>query len=149
MAAILLLHGPNLNLLGTREPATYGRLTLPELEADATAHAARLGHELHCFQTNAEHALLERIHAARQDGTAFIVINPGAWTHTSVALRDALLGVAIPFIEVHISNVHAREAFRQHSYLSDIARGVITGLGAQGYEFALSAAARHLRDATA
>lgn len=149
MAAILLLHGPNLNLLGTREPATYGRLTLPELEADATAHAAQLGHQLHCFQTNAEHALLERIHAARQDGTAFIVINPGAWTHTSIALRDALLGVAIPFIEVHISNVHAREAFRQHSYLSDIARGVITGFGAQGYEFALSAAARYLRDAAA
>ena len=148
MAAILLLHGPNLNLLGSREPATYGRLTLAELEAGATGHAARLGHTLSCFQTNAEHALLERIHAARLDGTAFIIINPGAWTHTSIALRDALLGVAIPFIEVHISNVHAREAFRQHSYLSDIARGVITGFGAQGYEFALQAAARHLRDAT-
>ncbi len=145
MAAILLLHGPNLNLLGTREPATYGRLTLPELEAGAVAHAAQLGHQLSCFQTNAEHALLDRIHAARLDGTAFIVINPGAWTHTSIALRDALLGVAIPFIEVHISNVHAREAFRQHSYISDIARGVITGLGAQGYEFALSAAAQFLR----
>jgi len=145
MAAILLLHGPNLNLLGTREPATYGRLTLSELEAGAVAHAAQLGHQLSCFQTNAEHALLDRIHAARLDGTAFIVINPGAWTHTSIALRDALLGVAIPFIEVHISNVHAREAFRQHSYISDIARGVITGLGAQGYEFALSAAAQFLR----
>ena len=144
MSAILLLNGPNLNLLGTREPETYGRLTLAELERDTTAVAARLGCTLSCFQSNAEHALIDRIHAARDAGVGFIVINPGAYTHTSVALRDALLGVAIPFIEVHLSNVHARESFRHHSYLSDIARGVITGLGAQGYEFAIIAAARHL-----
>ena len=144
MTAILLLNGPNLNLLGTREPETYGRLTLADIEQQATSHAQALGFALHCFQTNAEHALIERIHAAKHDGTGFIIINPGAWTHTSIALRDALLGVAIPFIEVHISNVHARESFRQHSYLSDIARGVITGLGAQGYEFAITAAAQSL-----
>ncbi len=146
MAAILLLNGPNLNLLGTREPETYGRLTLGDIESQIAAHASQLGHSLEAFQTNAEFALIDRIHAARTDGTAFIVINPGAWTHTSIALRDALLGVAIPFIEVHISNVHAREAFRQHSYLSDIARGIISGLGAQGYEFAVTAAAQCLRE---
>ena len=145
MTAILLLNGPNLNLLGTREPETYGRLTLADIEQQATRHAETLGYALSGFQTNAEHALIERIHAAKHDGTGFIIINPGAWTHTSIALRDALLGVSIPFIEVHISNVHAREAFRQHSYLSDIARGVITGLGAQGYEFAITAAAQFLR----
>ena len=144
MASILLLNGPNLNLLGQREPDKYGRLTLAEIEARATAHAQTLGHSLTCFQSNAEHALIDRVHAAKIDGIAYIVINPGAYTHTSVALRDAFLGVAIPFIEVHISNVHAREPFRQHSYLSDIARGVITGLGAQGYEFAISAAAAAL-----
>jgi 3-dehydroquinate dehydratase-2 len=144
-----MLNGPNLNLLGSREPERYGRLTLADIEARARAHATGLGHRLECYQTNAEHLLLERIHAAKAEGIAFIVINPGAFTHTSVALRDALLGVAIPFIEVHISNVHAREAFRQHSYLSDIARGVITGLGAQGYEFAISAAAAALADAPA
>ena len=145
MTAILLLNGPNLNLLGTREPETYGRLTLADIEQQAAAHAQALGYPLSGFQTNAEHALIDRIHAAKHDGTGFIIINPGAWTHTSIALRDALLGVSIPFIEVHISNVHAREAFRQHSYLSDIARGVITGLGAQGYEFAITAAAQFLR----
>ena len=145
MTAILLLNGPNLNLLGTREPETYGRLTLADIEQQAATHAQTLGYALSGFQTNAEHALIERIHAAKHDGTGFIIINPGAWTHTSIALRDALLGVSIPFIEVHISNVHAREAFRQHSYLSDIARGVITGLGAQGYEFAITAAAQFLR----
>ncbi|MSQ69159.1 MAG: type II 3-dehydroquinate dehydratase [Gammaproteobacteria bacterium] len=144
MAVILLLNGPNLNLLGSREPETYGRLTLADLQAQASAHASGLGHALQCFQSNAEHLLIERIHAAKDGGVGFIVINPGAYTHTSIALRDALLGVAIPFIEVHLSNVHARENFRQHSYFSDIARGVITGLGAQGYEFAISAAARHL-----
>jgi 3-dehydroquinate dehydratase-2 len=149
MAALLLLNGPNLNLLGSREPARYGHLTLADIEARATAHAAALGHRLACFQTNAEHLLLERIHAAKPEGIAFIVINPAAFTHTSVALRDALLGVAIPFIEVHLSNVHAREPFRHHSYLSDIARGVIAGLGAQGYEFAISAAAAALADAPA
>ena len=145
MTAILLLNGPNLNLLGTREPETYGRLTLADIEQQAAAHAQALGYPLSGFQTNAEHALIDRIHTAKHDGTGFIIINPGAWTHTSIALRDALLGVSIPFIEVHISNVHAREAFRQHSYLSDIARGVITGLGAQGYEFAITAAAQFLR----
>ena len=149
MASILLLNGPNLNLLGQREPDRYGRLTLAEIEASAARHAQSLGHRLTCFQSNAEHALIDRIHAAKPDGVDFIVINPAAFTHTSVALRDALLGVAIPFIEVHISNVHAREPFRQHSYLSDIARGVITGLGAQGYEFAISAAAAALANAPA
>ncbi len=140
MASILLLNGPNLNLLGSREPERYGRATLADIEARATAHAQALGHTLACFQSNAEHALIDRIHAAKSAGVDFIVINPGAYTHTSIALRDALLGVAIPFVEVHLSNVHAREVFRRHSYLSDIARGVITGLGAQGYEFAISAA---------
>ncbi len=140
MASILLLNGPNLNLLGQREPERYGRVTLAEIEAQTAALARSLGHTLECFQSNAEHALIERIHAAKQAGVDFIVINPGAYTHTSIALRDALLGVAIPFIEVHLSNVHAREPFRRRSYLSDIARGVITGLGAQGYEFAVRAA---------
>jgi 3-dehydroquinate dehydratase-2 len=135
---------PNLNLLGTREPDKYGRVTLAEIESSAARLADHLGHTLAVFQSNAEHALIERIHAARDEGVAFILINPGAYTHTSVALRDALLGVAIPFIEVHLSNVHAREPFRQHSYLSDCAVGVITGLGAQGYEFAISAAATRL-----
>ncbi len=144
MALILLMNGPNLNLLGDREPEKYGRLTLAEIEAAANVHAAGLGHTLQCFQSNAEHALIDRIHAAKRDGTAYIVINPGAYTHTSIALRDALLAVGIPFIEVHLSNVHAREAFRRHSYLSDIARGVIAGLGAQGYEFAITAATRQL-----
>ena len=147
MAVILLLNGPNLNLLGSREPETYGRLTLADLQAQASAQASSLGHVLQCFQSNAEHALIERIHAAKDAGVGFIVINPAAYTHTSIALRDTLLGVAIPFIEVHLSNVHARENFRHHSYFSDIACGVITGLGAQGYEFAISAAARHLGSA--
>ena len=144
MAKLLLINGPNLNLLGTREPDKYGRVTLAEIESAAAHQADRLGQTLAVFQSNAEHALIERIHAARDEGVAFILINPGAYTHTSVALRDALLGVAIPFIEVHLSNVHAREPFRQHSYLSDCAVGVITGLGAQGYEFAISAAATRL-----
>lgn len=144
LAKLLLINGPNLNLLGTREPDKYGRVTLAEIESSAARLADHLGHTLAVFQSNAEHALIERIHAARDEGVAFILINPGAYTHTSVALRDALLGVAIPFIEVHLSNVHAREPFRQHSYLSDCAVGVITGLGAQGYEFAISAAATRL-----
>lgn len=147
LAKLLLINGPNLNLLGTREPDKYGHLTLAHIESAAAAHARTLGHTLAVFQSNAEHALIDRIHAAREDGTAFILINPGAYTHTSVALRDALLAVAIPFIEVHLSNVHAREPFRQHSYLSDCAVGVITGLGAQGYEFAISAAATRLASA--
>lgn len=145
MAKLLLLNGPNLNLLGTREPGVYGSITLAAIEQRCVELARELGpHELACFQSNAEHALIERIHAARQDGVAFIVINPAAFTHTSVALRDALLGVAIPFIEVHLSNVFAREPFRHHSYLSDIAVGVISGLGAHGYELALCAADRYL-----
>lgn len=145
MANLLLLNGPNLNLLGTREPAVYGSTTLADIERRCVELARELGpHELACFQSNAEHALLDRIHAARQDGVAFIMINPAALTHTSVALRDALLGVGIPFIEVHLSNVFARELFRHHSYLSDIAVGVISGLGAQGYELALRAADHYL-----
>lgn len=144
MASLLLINGPNLNLLGTREPEKYGQDTLATLEAAAAQHAAALGHTLVCFQSNAEHELIDRVHAAKSEQVAFIIINPGAYTHTSVALRDALLGVNIPFIEVHLSNVHAREPFRQHSYLSDCAVGVITGLGGQGYEFAISAAAKRL-----
>ncbi|HAR30569.1 MAG TPA: type II 3-dehydroquinate dehydratase [Gammaproteobacteria bacterium] len=137
MAALLVLNGPNLNLLGTREPGIYGATTLADIEARLKAIGAASGHEVHVFQSNAEHALVDRIHAARQEAVQFIIFNPGAFTHTSVALRDALLGVSIPFIEVHLSNVHARETFRHHSYLSDVARGVITGLGALGYEYAL------------
>ncbi|MBI4694176.1 MAG: type II 3-dehydroquinate dehydratase [Gammaproteobacteria bacterium] len=147
MARILLLNGPNLNLLGEREPDKYGHTTLPEIEAMLSAAASTAGHELVAFQSNAEHALIDRIHAARKEQVAFILINPGAFTHTSIALRDALLGVAIPFIEVHLSNVHAREPFRHHSYFSDIARGVIVGLGVQGYELALAAACRVLAGA--
>jgi len=134
---ILLVNGPNLNLLGTREPAVYGAATLADVEASCRAEAAALGHELLAFQSNHEGQLIDRIHAARGEGVAFVVINPGAFTHTSVALRDALAGVAIPFIEVHISNVHRREPFRHHSYLSDIADGVIVGLGTQGYALAI------------
>ena len=145
MAKLLLLNGPNLNLLGTREPGVYGSITLATIEQRCVELARDLGpHELACFQSNAEHALVERIHAARQDGVAFIVINPAAFTHTSVALRDALLGVSIPFIELHLSNVFAREPFRHHSYLSDIAVGVISGLGAHGYELAVRAADHYL-----
>ena len=141
MARLLLLNGPNLNLLGTREPEVYGRDTLESITQRSAAIAAELGHELLAFQSNAEHELVDRVHAARSDGTAFVIINPGAFTHTSVALRDALAGVRIPFIEVHLSNTYAREAFRHHSYFSDIAVGCIVGLGAQGYELAVRAAA--------
>ena len=133
MAKLLVLHGPNLNLLGQREPEIYGRTTLAEIDADLAAIAQASGHELASFQSNAEGALIDRIQAAAKDGTAFIVINPGALTHTSIALRDALAAVAIPFIEVHLSNVHAREPFRHHSYLADLAVGVITGFGADSY----------------
>jgi 3-dehydroquinate dehydratase II len=138
MAKLLVLNGPNLNLLGSREPEIYGRDTLADIDARLIKLAQSRQHQLQCFQSNAEHALIERIHAAKADGVAYIVFNPGAFTHTSIALRDALLGVAIPFVEVHLSNVFAREPFRQHSYLSDVARGVISGLGARGYEFALT-----------
>ncbi len=147
MTRILVLNGPNLNLLGTREPHIYGSTTLDDITANLTALAAQSGASVEQFQSNAEHELINRIHAARTDGTEFILINPGAFTHTSVALRDALAGVSIPFIEVHISNVHAREAFRQHSYLSDIAVGVICGLGVQGYELALQAALKAVKTA--
>ena len=142
MARILVLNGPNLNLLGSREPGHYGQDTLATIEADLRRLAA--GHEIAFFQSNAEFQLIERIHQAGADGVDFILINPAALTHTSVALRDALLGVSIPFIEVHISNVFAREPFRHRSYLSDVAVGVISGLGAQGYELALAAALRRL-----
>ena len=144
MAKLLLINGPNLNLLGQREPEKYGYSTLAELDNRAVQYAASLGHQLLCFQSNAEHALIDRIHAAKSENIGFIVINPGAFTHTSIALRDALLAVAIPFIEVHLSNVYARESFRHHSYLSDCAVGVISGLGADGYEFAISAAASQI-----
>lgn len=144
MSRILVLNGPNLNLLGEREPEIYGRETLEDINRRLTAAAQAAGHELVAFQSNAEHALIERLHAARPEDVRFVLINPGAFTHTSIALRDAFLGVKIPFIEVHLSNVHAREAFRKRSYLSDIAVGVVAGLGAQGYEFALQAAVRHI-----
>ena len=144
MASILVLQGPNLNLLGTREPHIYGSTTLADIGQQLTGAARTHGYPLEQFQSNAEHELINRIHAARTDGTGFIIINPAAFTHTSVALRDALTGVAIPFIEVHISNVHARESFRQHSYLSDVAVGVIAGLGVQGYDLALQAAIARL-----
>jgi len=140
MAKILLLNGPNLNLLGTREPQIYGADTLADVERRFVDEAASLGLVAQCFQSNHEGALIDRIHAARSDGTGWIVINPGGLTHTSVVLRDALAGVAIPFIEVHVSNVHKREAFRHHSYLSEIAAGVIVGFGVAGYTMALNAA---------
>jgi 3-dehydroquinate dehydratase-2 len=140
MATILVLNGPNLNLLGTREPDLYGADTLDSIQARLEEMAGRAGHNVDCFQSNAEHELVERIHAARGDGVAFFIINTAAFTHSSVALRDALLGAAIPFIEVHLSNIHAREEFRKRSFFSDIAEGVISGLGAQSYELALQGA---------
>jgi len=144
---LLVLHGPNLNLLGTREPEVYGSTTLAQIDADLARMAADAGASLQSLQSNHEGALIDRIHAARTDGTGFIVINPGGLTHTSVALRDALAGVALPFIEVHLSNVHRREPFRHHSFLSDIAAGVIVGLGADGYRLAVQHALARLRDA--
>ena len=140
MATILVLHGPNLNLLGEREPAIYGSTTLADINQRLEQLAQARGHQLLHLQSNAEHALVERVQAARREGVNFILINPAAFTHTSVALRDALAAVAIPFIEIHLSNTHAREEFRQHSYFSDMAQGVICGLGAQGYEQDLKAA---------
>jgi 3-dehydroquinate dehydratase-2 len=134
---LLLLNGPNLNLLGTREPEVYGSTTLDTLERDAEAQAKSAGATLACFQSNHEGQLIDRIHAARSEGVEAIVINPGGFTHTSVALRDALAGVAIPFIEVHISNIHRRESFRHHSYLSELAAGVICGFGVEGYRHAI------------
>lgn len=144
MANLLVLNGPNLNLLGVREPGHYGSDSLEAINQRLTEQAAASGHYIECFQSNAEHELIERIHRARNEDVAWIIINPAAFTHTSVAIRDALAGVAIPFIEVHLSNVHAREQFRRHSYFSDLASGVISGLGAQGYELALAAVVRRL-----
>jgi 3-dehydroquinate dehydratase-2 len=144
MARILLLNGPNLNLLGSREPAAYGSATLATVEGKLLAAARARGHDLDVFQSNAEHELIDKIHGARTDGTGFAIINPGALTHTSIALRDAFLAVGVPFIEVHITNVFARETFRHHSYLSGIAAGCIVGLGVIGYELALDAACARL-----
>ena len=138
MAQFLVLHGPNLNLLGTREPEVYGYDTLEEINNRLAALAEAEGHSLQDFQSNAEHEMVERVHRAKREGVAAMLMNPGAFTHTSIALRDALLGVAIPFVEIHISNVLARESFRRQSYLSDISTGVITGLGVRGYELGLS-----------
>jgi 3-dehydroquinate dehydratase-2 len=147
IAKLLLLNGPNLNLLGTREPDLYGRRTLPEIEQSLQGKAQQAGHSLSCFQSNAEHALIDRIHQARDEQVAFILFNPGAYTHTSVALRDALLAVSIPFIEIHLTNVYARESFRHHSYFSDIASGVIMGLGIQVYDLGLQAILARLETA--
>jgi 3-dehydroquinate dehydratase-2 len=144
MAKILVLHGPNLNLLGSREPEHYGADTLADISDRLQTQAQNNGDLLESFQTNSEHELVEKIHSAQANNTDFIIINPAAFTHTSIALRDALAAVEIPFIEVHLSNVHARESFRHHSYLSDIAVGVICGLGAQGYDLALQAATKHI-----
>jgi 3-dehydroquinate dehydratase-2 len=144
MARLLLLNGPNLNLLGTREPALYGATTLAEIEASLRSQAAAAGCELDTFQSDAEHELVRRVHAAHDQRVDMILFNPAAFTHTSVALRDALLAVQIPFIEVHLSNVAAREPFRQRSFFSDVAVGTITGFGVTSYELALTAALRHL-----
>ena len=145
MARLLLLHGPNLNLLGSREPEVYGRTTLAEIDADLGARAASAGHVLEALQSNSEAALVDRVQAAGRDGTAFILVNPAAFTHTSVALRDALAAVAIPFIEIHLSNPHAREPFRRTSYFSDLAVGLVAGFGADSYRYALDAALARLR----
>ncbi len=144
MALITVLNGPNLNLLGIREPGSYGSTTIADIRLKLEKLAAEAGHELRFFQSNAEHEIVDQIHDAYRQAAGFIVINPAAFTHTSIALRDALLATAIPFIEVHLSNVYARESFRRTSYLSDIASGVIMGLGALGYELALQAALRKL-----
>lgn len=144
MATLLVLHGPNLNLLGTREPDKYGATTLAEINQNLEQQAREAGHHLMYLQSNAEYELIDRIHAAKGEGVDFILINPAAFTHTSVALRDALLAVSIPFIEVHLSNVHKREPFRHYSYFSDVAVGVICGLGASGYRLALEAALEQL-----
>jgi 3-dehydroquinate dehydratase-2 len=144
MRRILLINGPNLNLLGSREPDHYGRDTLAAIEERLKTQAAGRAAVLESFQSNAEHELVDRVQALRLQPVDFVILNPGAFTHTSIALRDALLAVAVPFIEVHLSNVHAREPFRRHSYFSDIAAGSIVGLGAQGYELALTAALERL-----
>ena len=147
MAQFLLINGPNLNLLGSREPQVYGAATLADIEKRSATVAADLGHELSCYQSNAEHDLIDRVQQAAGDGVAFIIFNPGAFTHTSIALRDAFLAVAIPFIEIHLSNTFAREEFRHNSYFSDIAQSCLFGFGAYGYELALHAANRHISNA--
>lgn len=144
MAKLLVLHGPNLNLLGEREPAIYGHVTLAEIDADLRARTEAVGHELECLQSNAEHELVDRVQAARGDGTALILLNPAAFTHSSVALRDALAAVAVPFYEIHLSNPHAREPFRRQSYFSDLALGVVAGFGIDSYRYALDAALSRL-----
>ncbi len=146
MARILLINGPNLNLLGSREPGVYGETRLADVESHLTILASKRGHDLQCFQSNAEHEIVDRIQQAAGDKADFILLNPGAFTHTSISIRDALLAVAIPFIEIHLSNVFAREDFRHNSYFSDIAAGCLFGLGAYGYELALKAAIRQLED---
>lgn len=145
MANLLALHGPNLNLLGTREPHLYGATTLTDINTALAQACSARGHGFQHFQSNAEYALIDRIHQAKAEGIDFIIINPAAFTHTSIALRDAFAAVGIPFIECHLSNVHAREAFRHHSYLADLAKGVICGFGAQSYILALEAACHHLQ----
>ena len=149
MAKLLVLHGPNLNLLGTREPEVYGHTTLADIDQALVAQTAAAGHALESLQSNAEHVLVDRVQAARTDATAFILINPAAFTHTSVALRDALAAVDVPFIEIHLSNPHAREPFRQHSYFSDKAVGVICGFGADSYRYAMDAALARVQAAAA
>jgi 3-dehydroquinate dehydratase II len=144
MSAFLLINGPNLNLLGSREPGVYGATTLADIEARCAAVASELGHNIRCFQSNAEHELIDRVQKAAQDGVDFIIFNPGAFTHTSIAIRDAFLAVAIPFIEIHLSNTFAREDFRQNSYFSDIAAGCLFGFGAYGYDLALLAASDYI-----
>ncbi len=145
MSKILLINGPNLNLLGEREPQFYGHESLEDIEKRLQQQAGSLGHTLSAYQSNHEGALIDRLQQARRDGTDFLLFNPGGYTHTSVALRDAMAASGLPFIEIHISNLQAREAFRQHSYFSDLALGTITGLGPQGYELALAAADRYLQ----
>ena len=146
MASLLLINGPNLNLLGSREPGVYGETNLADVESRLTSLAKEQGHDLDCFQSNAEHEIVDRVQKAAGDKVNFILLNPGAFTHTSIAIRDALLAVSIPFIEIHLSNVFAREDFRHNSYFSDIAAGCLFGLGAYGYELGLSAAIRQLED---
>ena len=144
MSSFLLINGPNLNLLGSREPEVYGATRLADIETRSTAVAEELGHELGCFQSNAEHELIDRVQQAGADGVDFIILNPGGFTHTSIALRDALLAVGVPFIEIHLSNTFAREEFRQHSFFSDIAKSCLFGFGAHGYELAIQAANHHV-----
>lgn len=148
MKQLLVIHGPNLNLLGSREPEVYGAQTLAQINAELMDIATNAGAKLECFQDNHEGALIDRVQAAKSDGTTFIIINPAGYTHTSVALRDALAAVALPFVEVHLSNIHQREAFRHHSFFSELAVGVICGLGAAGYRFALDFALAHEQAAT-